>query len=62
MTVKKREYVTPEARVFTIGAEERLAAACGGGSHFTQIPFGCTDLLVGGRGDAACNEGIVQGS
>lgn len=62
MTVKKREYVSPEARVFTIGAEERLAAACGGGSHFTQIDYGCTDVLVGNQADATCNEGIVQGS
>ncbi len=58
----KKTYTEPSVKVFIINADERVATACGGGAHFTQIPYGCTGLLVGGAGDAACNEGVVQGS
>lgn len=58
----KRDYTTPTMKVFVISSDERLAAECGGGAHFVQIPFGCTGLLVSGQGDEACNEGVVSGS
>ena len=62
MTIRKREYVSPQAKVFVINAEEQLAAECGGGSSFVQIPTGCTALLVNGQGQAACTHGTVSGS
>lgn len=62
MTIRKREYVSPQAKVFVINAEEQLAAECGGGSSFTLNPTGCTELLVGGQDPAACTHGTVQGS
>lgn len=62
MTIRKREYVSPQAKVFVINAEEQLAAECGGGSSFTITSTGCTEFLVNGQGEAACTHGTVQGS
>lgn len=58
----KKTYTDPTLKVFVINADERVTSECGGGAHFTQIPWGCTELLVGGQGDAACNEGVTSGS
>ena len=58
----KKTYEAPTMKVFALNADERITAECGGGAHFVQVPYGCTDLLVSGLGNEACNEGVVQGS
>lgn len=57
----KKMYVAPEMKLFAISADERVAADCGGGAHFTEDPFGCTETLVGGQ-PVGCQEGTVSGS
>lgn len=63
MTIMKRSYVAPEAKVFAIGAEERIAVDCGE-SHFTQNEPGCNTLLTGGGGESnpSCWGGSYQNS
>ena len=56
MQKMRRAYVAPEAKVYNICSEERVANACGG-SSFTYQEWGCTEVLVGGAGDEACNSG-----
>lgn len=58
----KKQYEAPTMKVFVINADERITAECGGGSHFIQVPDGCSDLLVGGLGNGSCTEGVVSGS
>ena len=59
----KREYTDPIMKIYVIDADERVTAACFGGSCYTQIVDGCSEILVGGASDCSCTFGTMnQGS
>ena len=53
----KSEYIAPSMRLFSISADERVAANCGGGSQFINLPEGCTEVQVAVE---ACSYGSEQ--
>lgn len=53
----KSEYIAPSMRLFSISADERVAANCGGGSQFINLPDGCTEIQVAVE---ACSYGSEQ--
>lgn len=48
----RKSYVKPEAKVFVIGADERIAAVCSGTSYVHDEPQMCNDTFAGDMGEA----------
>lgn len=52
--MSKRSYVTPEAKLYSLCAEERIAATCYGGQIYTFASNECHEMLKDGSGGANC--------
>lgn len=63
VAMSRRKYVAPEAKVFSLCVEERIAAVCYDGQILTLNYDGCnTSLKDGGGGTDCFVQTMVQGS
>lgn len=63
VVMSRRTYVAPEAKVFSLCVEERIANVCYDGEIRTFNYDGCNTSLKDGGGGADCYvQSMVQGS